>query len=110
MRKAIKAFAYEAGAVFMLALVLCAPRALFAAEQKGVSKSEYLDIMEAAVGAYTGEHLAAYLAEVEADGVQEHGFPRRARTEARSRRRADPRHAVGRRGDPLRWAQQPVSP
>ena len=38
----------------------------------------YLDLMEAAVSAYTDEHLAAYLADVERDGVQEHGFPRLA--------------------------------
>ena len=45
---------------------------------KGVSKSEYLDLMEAAVGAYSDEHMACYLAEVEKSGVQEHGFPRLA--------------------------------
>ena len=46
------------------------------AAQKGVTKAEYLDLMEAAVGAYSDEHLARYLADVEKNGVQEHGFPR----------------------------------
>ena len=38
----------------------------------------YLDIMEQAVGAYDDARVAAYLAEAERDGVQEHGFPRLA--------------------------------
>ncbi len=36
----------------------------------------YLDLTEAAVAAYDDEHLVEYLADVERDGVQEHGFPR----------------------------------
>jgi hypothetical protein len=44
----------------------------------GISKSEYLDLMEAAVRAYSDERLASYCAEAERDGVQEHGFPRLA--------------------------------
>ena len=47
-----------------------------ALEMKGVSKGDYLDLMETAVGAYSDEHLARYLADVEKNGVQEHGFPR----------------------------------
>ena len=78
MKKAIKAFAHETGAVLLSALSLCAPCALGAEAQKGVSKSDYLDLMEAAVGAYSSEHLAQYLADVEKNGVQEHGFPRLA--------------------------------
>lgn len=38
----------------------------------------YLDLMERAVSAYSDEHLKAYLADVEREGVQEHGFPRLA--------------------------------
>ena len=49
-----------------------------APEMKGVSKGDYLDLMETAVGAYSDEHLARYLADVEKNGVQEHGFPRLA--------------------------------
>ena len=44
----------------------------------GVSKSDYLDFMEAAVNAYSDERLVSYQAEAERDGVQEHGFPRLA--------------------------------
>ena len=36
----------------------------------------YLDIMEAAVTAYSDEHVLRYVRDVEAQGVQEHGFPR----------------------------------
>ena len=38
----------------------------------------YLDLIEAAVAAYSDEHLARYVAETERDGVREHGFPRLA--------------------------------
>lgn len=48
----------------------------FRSEKSGVSKSRYLDLMEAAVSAYSDAHVAAYLSDVERDGVQEHGFPR----------------------------------
>ncbi|MBP5510261.1 MAG: hypothetical protein J6Z49_05035 [Kiritimatiellae bacterium] len=41
-----------------------------------VTKAEYLDLVEAAVSAYSDEHVRAYIAEVEQNGVQEHGFPR----------------------------------
>ena len=44
----------------------------------GISKSGYLDFMEAAVRAYSDERLVSYHAEAERDGVQEHGFPRLA--------------------------------
>ena len=48
----------------------------------GVSFAEpqtvYLDLMEAAVSAYSNERLTSYLDEVEREGVQEHGFPRLA--------------------------------
>ena len=43
-----------------------------------VSKSAYLDLMEAAVCAYPDERLVSYCAEAARDGVQEHGFPRLA--------------------------------
>ena len=42
----------------------------------GVSKSEYLDVMEAAVRAYSDERVISYYEESNRDGVQEHGFPR----------------------------------
>ena len=45
---------------------------------RGVLKSEYLDLMEAAVSAYSDDHIERYIAEVEREGVQEHGFPRLA--------------------------------
>ena len=39
-------------------------------------KSRYLDLMEAAVGAYTPERIADYVSRVERDMIKEHGFPR----------------------------------
>ena len=45
---------------------------------RGVSKSEYLDLMEAAVLAYSNEDVESYIVDVEREGVQEHGFPRLA--------------------------------
>ena len=53
-----------------------------ALEMKGVSKDDYLDLMETAVGAYSDEHLARYLADVEKNGVQEHPPRQRARRRA----------------------------
>ena len=50
----------------------------FGGEPSGVSKSDYLDFMEAAVRAYSDERLVSYQADAERDGVQEHGFPRLA--------------------------------
>ena len=41
-----------------------------------VTKGEYLDLMQAAVSAYSDEHIARYIENVERDGVHEHGFPR----------------------------------
>ena len=41
-----------------------------------VSKAEYLDLMEAAVSAYSDEHIARYVEKTDRDGVEEHGFPR----------------------------------
>lgn len=55
-----------------------APAHLSKDESAGVSKAGYLDLMEAAVRAYSGERLASYLDESDRDGVQEHGFPRLA--------------------------------
>ena len=46
--------------------------------RRGVSKSEYLDLMEAAVLAYSDEDVESYIMDVEREGVQEHGFPRLA--------------------------------
>jgi hypothetical protein len=50
----------------------------FRSEKSGVSKNRYLDIMEVSGSAYSDAHVAAYLADVERNGVQEHGFPRLA--------------------------------
>ena len=47
-----------------------------AASRRFVSKAEYLDLMEAAVSAYSDEHIKRYIETVERDGVEEHGFPR----------------------------------
>ena len=44
----------------------------------GISKSDYLDLMEIALRAYSEERLVSYCDEAERDGVQEHGFPRLA--------------------------------
>ena len=44
----------------------------------GERAEDYLDLMEAAVSAYSDARLAEYLADVERDGVKEHGFPRLA--------------------------------
>lgn len=42
----------------------------------GVAKAEYLDLVQAAVAAYSDDRIRDYIAEVERVGVQEHGFPR----------------------------------
>ena len=57
-------------AIFLLASVF-ASAALLAA-----GRSDYLDLMEAAVDAYTPERRAAYVERVERDGITEHGFAR----------------------------------
>ena len=46
------------------------------AQSGGVSKADYLDLVEAAVAAYSDTHIRDYIEEVERGGVQEHGFPR----------------------------------
>ena len=43
-----------------------------------VSKAEYLDLMEAAVSAYSDAHIAEYIEKTDREGVEEHGFPRLA--------------------------------
>ncbi|MBQ6007126.1 MAG: hypothetical protein IJL17_01205 [Kiritimatiellae bacterium] len=47
-----------------------------AAASAALPKSRYLDVMEAAVGAYTPERTADYVKRVEKEMIQEHGFPR----------------------------------
>lgn len=49
-----------------------------AAARQGITKAQYLDLVETAVSAYTPEHMRRYLADVEKNGIQEHGFPRLA--------------------------------
>ena len=79
-------FAFSASAETICNCAVCPERANYTmgasrgvggvVPKSGVSKSRYLDIMEAAVSAYSDAHIAAYLSAVECDGVQEHGFPR----------------------------------
>ena len=59
-----------------LAAVLAATALASGAAQKPAADDPYLDVMEAAVSAYSDEHIAKYVREVEAGGVREHGFPR----------------------------------
>ena len=79
-----KSFTYWSGAAWSGAGEITTPAAWlahvkkFRSEKSGVSKSRYLDLMETAVSAYSDAHIAAYLSDVERDGVQEHGFPRLA--------------------------------
>ena len=47
-----------------------------AAARAPLLKSCYLDVMEAAVGAYTPERTADYVRRVEKDMIKEHGFHR----------------------------------
>lgn len=50
---------------------VCASIGLFAA-----GRADYLDLMEAAVNAYTPERRVAYIERIERDGITEHGFAR----------------------------------
>ena len=49
---------------------------VLAATDATLPKSRYLDVMEAAVGAYTPERTADYVKRVEKDMIKEHGFHR----------------------------------
>lgn len=44
--------------------------------KNAAGRADYLDLMEAAVDAYTPERRAAYIARIERDGITEHGFAR----------------------------------
>ena len=66
------------GAFGILGAALLVVQGLVAAPSPYVTKAEYLDLMEAAVASYSAERIQRYIAEVERDGVQEHGFPRLA--------------------------------
>ena len=46
------------------------------AQPGGVTKDEYLDLVEAAVAAYPKDHVAEYIDDADENGVGEHGFPR----------------------------------
>ncbi|MGN0832357.1 MAG: hypothetical protein ACI4RD_01750 [Kiritimatiellia bacterium] len=63
-----------------LAYVLCGVMcgAMCASAATGVSKSDYLDLVESAVGAYAPAQISAYHARVRREGIREHGFPRLA--------------------------------
>ena len=50
---------------------VCVSIGLFAA-----GRADYLDLMEAAVNAYTPERRVAYIERIERDGITEHGFAR----------------------------------
>ncbi len=39
-------------------------------------KSDYIDIIEKALSAYTPQHIRDYIDEVKQHGLTEHGFPR----------------------------------
>ena len=41
----------------------------------GVTKAEYLDLMEAAVASYSDDHIRQYIDRCAREGVTEHGFP-----------------------------------
>ena len=56
---------------FTLVVALLSQIALF-----GATRSDYLDIIESAVDAYTPERRAAYIGRVEREGITEHGFAR----------------------------------
>ena len=59
---------------YLLAAVAAAGTAC--AEPCGVSKNDYLDLVEAAVAAYPEDHVAEYIDDADRNGVNEHGFPR----------------------------------
>ena len=56
-----------------LALALAVVSAIPA---RAVTKARYLELMELAVGAYAPEHMERYLKDIQAKGIEEHGFPR----------------------------------
>ena len=56
--------------------VMLAASALFPSALFGATRSDYLDIVESAVDAYTPERRAAYIGRVEKEGITEHGFAR----------------------------------
>ena len=66
------------GIAVLLASVGIALGASAGASCQFVSKAEYLDLIEAAISAYSDDHIARYIETVERDGVEEHGFPRLA--------------------------------
>ena len=39
-------------------------------------KSKYIDIIDTVVDAYTDQRIRDYVAQVKAEGLSEHGFPR----------------------------------
>ena len=47
-------------------------------QKGGVTKAEYLDLMEAAVASYSDDHIRQYIDKCAREGVTEHGFPRLA--------------------------------
>lgn len=58
--------------LFIFALLSCSSPATVA----GGSKDVYLDFMEQAISSYTAERIDDYIAEVEKEGISEHGFAR----------------------------------
>ena len=58
----------------LLGLMLCLPQAELSAAH--ADKVSYMDIIQKSVEAYSDSALAAYIDEVEKEGIKEHGFPR----------------------------------
>ena len=46
------------------------------AQPGGITRDEYLDLVEAAVAAYPEDHVAEYIDDADRNSVGEHGFPR----------------------------------
>ena len=61
-----------------LLLVAALVTASGAESQAKLPRAKYLDLIEAAVMAYSDAHMESYVRDVEREGVQEHGFPRLA--------------------------------
>ena len=66
---------YYCGMKITLLAVLVVHAAIASAQ---TSKTDYMDVMEAAVSAYSDARLVGLTETAERDGVQEHGFPRLA--------------------------------
>ncbi len=78
MRKATNA---KSPILFLFAVIVALVATCSAEADAGksyVSKAENHDLMEAAVQAYSDEHIEEYIEKTDREGVEEHGFPRLA--------------------------------